>query len=137
MTTPRPIPFPATALRARVFTPFVIILDSDDEIITLPIIPALPSPDHTPPLYGYPLDSSDDSSNEDLSETVELLHTQSASTSIFHLPHDPYLLALSLQSTRKGDPDATRLQSSHELMESCTIIHLVSTTFIRVTILIL
>ncbi|GKE01248.1 hypothetical protein Tco_1389231, partial [Tanacetum coccineum] len=40
----------------------------------------------TPALYGYPLDSGDDSSNEDLSETVESLHTQTASTSVVHPP---------------------------------------------------
>ncbi|GKG17260.1 hypothetical protein Tco_0362217, partial [Tanacetum coccineum] len=45
---------------------FVIISDSDDEITTLPIRPAPSSPDRTPALCGYPLDSGDDSSNEDL-----------------------------------------------------------------------
>ncbi|GJR86203.1 hypothetical protein Tco_0210214 [Tanacetum coccineum] len=58
MITPRPTPFPATTPRTRVFTPFVIISDSDDEITTLPVRPAPPSPDHTPALYVYPLDSS-------------------------------------------------------------------------------
>ncbi|GKC74267.1 hypothetical protein Tco_1120150 [Tanacetum coccineum] len=82
MTTPRPTHFPATTPRAGVFTPFVIISDSDDEITTLPVRPAPPSPDHTPTLYGYPLDSGDES--EDLSETVESLHTQTASTSVVH-----------------------------------------------------
>ncbi|GJU16398.1 hypothetical protein Tco_1144364 [Tanacetum coccineum] len=67
MITPRPTPFPATSQRTGVFTPFVIISNSDDEITTLPVRPAQPSPDHTPALYGYPLDSSDDSSDEDLS----------------------------------------------------------------------
>ncbi|GKF90478.1 hypothetical protein Tco_0274179, partial [Tanacetum coccineum] len=66
MTTPRPTPFPATTPRAGVFVPFVIISDSYDEITTLPVRPAPPSPDHTPALYGYPLDSGDDSSDEDL-----------------------------------------------------------------------
>ncbi|GJX73509.1 reverse transcriptase domain-containing protein [Tanacetum coccineum] len=70
MTTPRSTPFPTTTLRARVFTPFVIISDSDDEITTLPIRPAPPSPDRTPALYGYPLDSGDDSSDEDLKGKV-------------------------------------------------------------------
>nr|GEV76620.1 hypothetical protein [Tanacetum cinerariifolium] len=60
MTTP----FPATTPRVGVFTPFVIISDSDDEITTLPIRPAQPSPDCTPALYGYPLDSGDDSLDE-------------------------------------------------------------------------
>ncbi|GJT57212.1 hypothetical protein Tco_0992266 [Tanacetum coccineum] len=58
MTTPRPTPFPATTPRAWVFTVFVIISDSDDEITTLPVRPAPPSPDRTPALYGYPLDSA-------------------------------------------------------------------------------
>ncbi|GKF89726.1 hypothetical protein Tco_0263689 [Tanacetum coccineum] len=75
MTTPHPIPFSATTPRAGVFAPFVIISDSNDEITTLPVRPAPPSPDHTPALYGYPLDSGDDSSDEDLSETAESLYT--------------------------------------------------------------
>ncbi|GJW27007.1 hypothetical protein Tco_0040818 [Tanacetum coccineum] len=57
MTTPRPTPFSTTTPRVGVFTPFVIISDSDDEITTLPMRPAPPSPDHTPALYVYPLDS--------------------------------------------------------------------------------
>ncbi|GKB81684.1 hypothetical protein Tco_0948579 [Tanacetum coccineum] len=61
-TTPRPTPL-STTPRVGVFTPFVIISDSDDEITTLPMRPAPPSPDHTPALYVYPLDSGDDSSN--------------------------------------------------------------------------
>ncbi|GJT14921.1 hypothetical protein Tco_0873627 [Tanacetum coccineum] len=76
MTTPHPTPFSATTPRAGVFTPFVIVSDSDDEITTLPIKPAPPSPDRTPALYGYPLDFGDDSSDEDLSDTAESLHTQ-------------------------------------------------------------
>ncbi|GKC27843.1 hypothetical protein Tco_1035137, partial [Tanacetum coccineum] len=80
MTTPRPTPFPATTPRAGVFAPFVIISDSNDEITTLPVRLAPPSPDHTLALYGYPLDSSDDSSYEDMSEADESLHTQIAST---------------------------------------------------------
>ncbi|GJV69764.1 hypothetical protein Tco_1485273 [Tanacetum coccineum] len=75
MTTPRPTPFPATTPRTRVFTLFLIISDSHIEITTLPVRLAPPSPDHTPALYGYPLDSSDDSSDEDMSETSESLHT--------------------------------------------------------------
>nr|GEV57768.1 hypothetical protein [Tanacetum cinerariifolium] len=86
MTTPRPTPFPATIPRARVFTLFVIISNSDNEITTLPVRPAPPSPDHTPALYGYPLDSGDDSSDEDLSETAKSLHTQIVSTSVVHPP---------------------------------------------------
>ncbi|GJX38023.1 hypothetical protein Tco_0251326 [Tanacetum coccineum] len=41
-------------------------------------------------LYGYPLDSGDNSSDEVLSETAESLHTQTASTSVVHpLPTRP------------------------------------------------
>nr|GEV85475.1 hypothetical protein [Tanacetum cinerariifolium] len=86
MTIPHRIPFPATTARSGVFTLFVIISDSDDEITTLPVRPALPSPDHSPALYGYPLDSGDDSSDEDLNETAESLHTQTAPTSVVHAP---------------------------------------------------
>nr|GEX00778.1 hypothetical protein [Tanacetum cinerariifolium] len=35
---------------------------------------------------SYPLESGDDSSDEDLSETTESLHTQTASTLVVHLP---------------------------------------------------
>ncbi|GJZ45995.1 hypothetical protein Tco_0593591 [Tanacetum coccineum] len=86
MTTSCPTPFPATTPRAGVFTPFVIISDSDNEITTLPVRPAPPSPDRTPALYGYPLDSGDDSSDKDLSETAKSLHTQTASKLVVHPP---------------------------------------------------
>ncbi|GJS38364.1 hypothetical protein Tco_0563407 [Tanacetum coccineum] len=86
MTTPRPAHFPATTPSAGVFNQFVIISDSDDKITTLPVRPAPPSPDRTPALYGYPLDSGDDSSDEDLSETAKSLHTQTASTLVVHPP---------------------------------------------------
>nr|GEW37221.1 hypothetical protein [Tanacetum cinerariifolium] len=83
---PRPTPFYATTPRARVLAPFVIISDSDDEITTLPVRPAPPLLDRISALSGYSLDSSDDSSDEDLSETAELLYTQTASTSVVHPP---------------------------------------------------
>ncbi|GKE03203.1 hypothetical protein Tco_1395221 [Tanacetum coccineum] len=86
MTISCPTPFPATTPRAGVFTPFIIISDSDDEITTLPVRPAPPSPDRTPALYGYQLDSGDDSSDEDLSEIAESLHTQTASKLVGHPP---------------------------------------------------
>ncbi|GJX07841.1 hypothetical protein Tco_0195773 [Tanacetum coccineum] len=86
MTTPHPTPFPATTPRARVFASFVLISDFDDEITTLPVRPAPPSPDRTPALYVYPLDSNNDSSDEDLSKTNKSLYTQIASTSIAHPP---------------------------------------------------
>ncbi|GKC60575.1 hypothetical protein Tco_1088173, partial [Tanacetum coccineum] len=64
-----------TTPHAREFALFVIISDSNDEITTLPVRPAPPLPDHILALHGYPLDSGDDLSDEDLSETAESLHT--------------------------------------------------------------
>nr|GEX74720.1 hypothetical protein [Tanacetum cinerariifolium] len=87
MTTPRPTPFPTTTPRARVLVMFFIISDFDDEITTLPVRPTPPSSDHIPILYGYPLDSSDNSSDEDLSETNESLHTNTALTLVVYSPH--------------------------------------------------
>nr|GEX75271.1 hypothetical protein [Tanacetum cinerariifolium] len=48
--------------------------------------PAPPSLDYIPVLSGYPLDSDDDSSDEDLSEIAESLHTQTALALVFHPP---------------------------------------------------
>ncbi|GKB20037.1 hypothetical protein Tco_0853960, partial [Tanacetum coccineum] len=59
---------------------------SNDKITTLPVRPTPPSPNRTPTLYDYPLDSGGDSSGEDLSETAESLHTQTALTLVVHLP---------------------------------------------------
>ncbi|GJU77177.1 hypothetical protein Tco_1274247 [Tanacetum coccineum] len=99
MTTPRPTPFPATTLRTGVLVPFVIISDSDDKITTLPIRPAPPSSDRILALHGYPLDSGNDSLDEDLSETAESLHTQTASTSVIpSLPSPPLPLLPSSSS---------------------------------------
>nr|GEW38161.1 hypothetical protein [Tanacetum cinerariifolium] len=56
------------------------------EITTLPVRPAPPLSDCILALSGFPLDSGDDSSDEDLSKIVELLHTQIASTSVVHPP---------------------------------------------------
>ncbi|GJU33544.1 hypothetical protein Tco_1181898 [Tanacetum coccineum] len=61
-------------------------LVSRAKITTLPVRPAPPSPDRIPALYGYPLDSGDDSSDEDLSETAKSLHTQTASILVVHPP---------------------------------------------------
>ncbi|GJR78930.1 hypothetical protein Tco_0149715 [Tanacetum coccineum] len=85
MTTPRPTPFLATTPRAGVLVLFVIISDSDDEITTLPVKPAPPPSDRLLAFYGYSLDLVDDSSDEDLSKTIESLHTHTASTSLVHL----------------------------------------------------
>ncbi|GJS31619.1 hypothetical protein Tco_0492239 [Tanacetum coccineum] len=74
----------ATTPRAGLFTPFVMISNSDNEITTLPMRSVPQSPDHTPALYVYPLNSGDDSSDEDLSDTAKSLYTQSASTSVVH-----------------------------------------------------
>ncbi|GKF79191.1 hypothetical protein Tco_0234759 [Tanacetum coccineum] len=50
-------------------------------------------------MYVYPLDSGDDLSNEDLSDTTESLHTQSASTSVVHpSPTRPLSTSLVLAS---------------------------------------
>ncbi|GKC48324.1 hypothetical protein Tco_1066046 [Tanacetum coccineum] len=76
-----------------VLIPFIILSDSDDDVTTLPVR-------HAPPLPNYVLDSpdymsdldldsdssEDDSPGNELTETVELLSTQTASTSIVHLP---------------------------------------------------
>ncbi|GJR18615.1 hypothetical protein Tco_0967142 [Tanacetum coccineum] len=86
MTRPRLKPFPATTPRAGAFSPFFIIFDHDDEITTLPVRPAPPLPNRTTALYGYPLDSGDDSSDKDSSKTTESLHTQTASTLVVHPP---------------------------------------------------
>ncbi|GJT83205.1 hypothetical protein Tco_1057547 [Tanacetum coccineum] len=47
MTTPCLTLYPTTTPRTKVFDPFVIISNSDDEITTLPIRPAPPSSAHT------------------------------------------------------------------------------------------
>ncbi|GKB52254.1 hypothetical protein Tco_0903007 [Tanacetum coccineum] len=110
MTTPRPTPFSTTAPSAEVVTPFVIISDSDDEITTLPIRPAPPSPDRKPVLYGYPLDFGQDSSDEDLSKTAKSLHTQTALTLVVHppptrsLPSSPTLAKLPSSSHKRSRP---------------------------------
>ncbi|GKF36862.1 hypothetical protein Tco_0113620 [Tanacetum coccineum] len=81
MTTPRPTLFPATTPRTGVLVLFVIISDFDDKITTLPVRPAPPSSDRIPALHGYPLESGDDSSDEDLSETAETMaHTRRSAT---------------------------------------------------------
>nr|GEW31889.1 hypothetical protein [Tanacetum cinerariifolium] len=66
MTTPHSTPFSATTPHAIILVLFVIISNSGDEITTLPVRSAPPSPDRTPALYSYPLDFGDDSSDEDL-----------------------------------------------------------------------
>ncbi|GKE99350.1 hypothetical protein Tco_0022701 [Tanacetum coccineum] len=73
-------------LHTGVLILFVIISDSDVEITTLPIRPAPSSSDRISALSDYLRDSGDDSSNEDLSETTESLHTQTVSTSVVRSP---------------------------------------------------
>ncbi|GKE04744.1 hypothetical protein Tco_1396762, partial [Tanacetum coccineum] len=77
--------------------PFIILSDSNDEVTTLPVRPAPPSPDYVPASPNYSLDSDidsdpleDDSPDEDLTETAESLHTQTVLTSVVHPP--PLLL---------------------------------------------
>ncbi|GKF67756.1 hypothetical protein Tco_0197435 [Tanacetum coccineum] len=109
MTTPHPTPFHATALHAEVFTPFVIICDSDDEITTLPIRLAPPSPDHTPTLYSYPLDSGDDSSDEDLSYRASMNRWRAAPSSTWY---PLLLLELPFSSRRRTRPLSPSLPPS-------------------------
>nr|GEU41695.1 hypothetical protein [Tanacetum cinerariifolium] len=104
MTTPRPTHFPVTTPRAEVLILFVIISDSEDKITTLPVRPPPSSLDHTPDLYGYPLDSGDDLSDEDMSETTKSLHTQTTLTSVVHPPSTrplPTSLAFARQSGKE------------------------------------
>nr|GEY41646.1 hypothetical protein [Tanacetum cinerariifolium] len=80
----------------------VIISNFNNDITILPMRPVPLSPDRTPALFVYTLNSSDDSSYEDLSDTAKSLHTQSASTSVVHpSPTNPYPLALSLPINQK------------------------------------
>ncbi|GJT70823.1 hypothetical protein Tco_1030109 [Tanacetum coccineum] len=79
-----------------------VVLGSENMRFLVKSRPAPPSSDSIPALSGYPLDSSDDSSDEDLSETAKSLHTQTASTSVVHSPPTrPYLLTLPLPVDRE------------------------------------
>ncbi|GKB45889.1 hypothetical protein Tco_0896642 [Tanacetum coccineum] len=111
MTTPHPTPFPTTTLRTGVLTQFVIISDYNDEITTLPIRPTPLSSDHTSALYCYPLDSSDDLLDEDLSETAESLHTQTTLTSEIPMLSPPSLLPLSSSPPSSLLPFSSRERS--------------------------
>ncbi|GJW92829.1 reverse transcriptase domain-containing protein [Tanacetum coccineum] len=134
MTTPRPTPFSTTGPRTRVFTPFVIISDFDNEITTLPMRPAPPSPDHTPALYVYPLDSGDDISDENLSDTTKSLHTHSTSTSVVH-PSFTRSLSTSLVLASQPGKEIPMPLGYRAAMDRWRAAPS-STTFIRVTILI-
>ncbi|GJT61236.1 hypothetical protein Tco_1004769 [Tanacetum coccineum] len=77
------IPRPPTTPRAGVLIPFVIISDSDDEVIALPVRPAPPSldyvsgsPDYTPYSDLNTNFSEDESLDEDPTKTAESLLTQ-------------------------------------------------------------
>nr|GEY58809.1 hypothetical protein [Tanacetum cinerariifolium] len=87
MTTPRPSVTP----HVRVLIPFIILSDSDDEVTTLPIRHAPPSPDYVLASPNYSPDSNldsdplkDDSPGDDLTETVKSLQTQAASPLVVH-----------------------------------------------------
>ncbi|GJT98624.1 hypothetical protein Tco_1094142 [Tanacetum coccineum] len=89
MTTPRPSVTP----RAGVLIPFIILFDSDDEVTTLLVRPAPPSPDYVAASPDYSPDSDldsdlskDDSPGQDQTETAESLPTQITLTSVVHLP---------------------------------------------------
>ncbi|GJV26622.1 hypothetical protein Tco_1379317 [Tanacetum coccineum] len=89
MTTPRPSVTP----RVGVLIPFIILSDSDDEVTTLPVRHAPPSPDYVLASPDYSPDSDqdsypseDDSPGEDLTDTAMSLHTQTALTSVVHPP---------------------------------------------------
>ncbi|GJU15327.1 hypothetical protein Tco_1143293 [Tanacetum coccineum] len=93
MTTPHPSIMP----HAGVLILFIILSDSNDEVTTLPVRPAPPSPDYVLASPNYSLDSDldsdpleDDSPDGDLNETAESLHTQTVLTSVVHPP--PLLL---------------------------------------------
>nr|GEX79096.1 hypothetical protein [Tanacetum cinerariifolium] len=87
--------------------------------------PVPPSPDRTPALYVYPLNSGNDSSDEDLSDTTKSLHTQSASTLVVHTsPTQSLPTSLVLVNQPKNRiPMPLGYKSSHEPIESCTIIY--------------
>ncbi|GJX82447.1 hypothetical protein Tco_0331928 [Tanacetum coccineum] len=92
MTRPRLKPFPATTPRAGAFSPFFIIFDHDDEITTLPVRPAPPLPNRTTALYGYPLDSGDDSSDKDSRSILVLLVIAYGTAVSFAAAYDEYVL---------------------------------------------
>ncbi|GJV45510.1 hypothetical protein Tco_1430046 [Tanacetum coccineum] len=78
---------------AGVLILFIILSDSNDEVTTLPVRPAPPSPDYVLASPNYSLDSDldsdpleDDSPDGDLNETAESLHTQTVLTSVVHPP---------------------------------------------------
>ncbi|GJT55440.1 hypothetical protein Tco_0990494 [Tanacetum coccineum] len=98
MTTP----YPSVTPRAGVLISFIILSGLDDEVTTFPVRPAPPSPDYVPTLLDYSPDSDldsdpleDDSPGEDLTETVESLHTHTTLTSVVH-PLSSLLPSLSL-----------------------------------------
>ncbi|GKC60703.1 hypothetical protein Tco_1088301 [Tanacetum coccineum] len=85
MTTPRT----PVMLRARIYIPFIILSDNEDEDTTLPVRSASLSPDYVLALPDYSLnfDSNfepvgDDSPNVDRTEAAESLHTQTDLTPI-------------------------------------------------------
>nr|GEV69388.1 hypothetical protein [Tanacetum cinerariifolium] len=122
MTTP----FLATTPRARVLIIFIILSNSDNEVTTLLVRPAPPSPDYAPASPDYSPDSDldpdfleDDSPGEVLTETVESLHTQTTLTSVAH-PSSTGLLPTSPSFVRRPSkeipmPSPSLLPSSSTL----------------------
>ncbi|GJU66369.1 hypothetical protein Tco_1252628 [Tanacetum coccineum] len=113
MTTPRPSVTP----RVGVLVLFIILSDSNDEITTLPVRPAPPSPDYVLASPDYSPDSDldfdsseDDSPGEDLIKTAESLLTQTTLTLVVHPP--PSLLPSSSSPPLSLFPSSSSLPPS-------------------------
>ncbi|GJZ29547.1 hypothetical protein Tco_0574194 [Tanacetum coccineum] len=93
--------------RTRIFIPFIILSDSEDEDTTLPVVSAPLSPDYVSASHDYLPDSNsyskpveDDSPNEDLTKTDESLQTQTTLTPVIQPPPTrplPTILAIVLR----------------------------------------
>ncbi|GJR13231.1 hypothetical protein Tco_1252467 [Tanacetum coccineum] len=111
MTTPRT----SVTSRTRLFIPFIILSDSDDEDTTLPVVSAPLSPDYVSASPDYSPDSEldsepaeDDLLDEDLTETAESLQTQTAFTSFVQPP----FIRLSPLTASPSSPPPLLLPSS-------------------------
>ncbi|GJT34540.1 hypothetical protein Tco_0924959 [Tanacetum coccineum] len=97
MTTPRPSVTP----RVGVLIPFIILSDSDDEVTTLPVRHAPPSPDYVLASPDYSPDSDQDShlqeavstGSVDLTDTALSLHLSDCFVNSWSIPKlpGPYL----------------------------------------------